>query len=180
MKPTRVRFAPSPTGFVHIGSLRTALYNHLFAKNRGGSFLLRIEDTDRTRFVEGATENLINVLKWAGISYDEGPGVGGDFGPYYQSQRSEIYRKYARLLLSKGAAYMAFDTPEELEKMRLAEKSARDPAPRYNSAVRLKMRNSLVMTQAEVETEIEKGSPYVIRLLVPENRTFEFSDLIRG
>ena len=180
VKPTRVRFAPSPTGFVHIGSLRTALYNHLFAKNRGGSFLLRIEDTDRTRFVEGATENLINVLKWAGISYDEGPGVGGDFGPYYQSQRSEIYRKYARLLLSMGAAYMAFDTPEELEKMRLAEKSARDPAPRYNSAVRLKMRNSLVMTQAEVETEIEKGSPYVIRLLVPENRTFEFSDLIRG
>ncbi|MEO8230982.1 MAG: glutamate--tRNA ligase family protein, partial [Ignavibacteriota bacterium] len=114
----RVRFAPSPTGYLHVGGLRTALYNYLFAKHNNGSFVLRIEDTDRNRFVEGAVENLINALKWVGLNFDEGPENGGNFGPYMQSERLDIYKKYCDELVNKGAAYYAFDTPEDLDEMR--------------------------------------------------------------
>ena len=180
MSDIRVRFAPSPTGFVHIGSLRTALYNYLFARKNNGTFVLRIEDTDRTRFVEGATENLFNVLEWAGLIPDEGPLQGGDYGPYYQSQRTEIYKKYARQLLDSGHAYIAFDTPEELEAMRTEQRKAGNSNPRYNYIVRKQMRNSLVMSAEQVQEEIDKGTPYVIRLLVPEDRRIEFDDIVRG
>ena len=180
MSTVRVRFAPSPTGFVHIGGLRTALYNYLFAKKHGGVFILRVEDTDRTRFVEGATENLIGVLKWAGLTPDEGPETGGSFGPYYQSQRTEIYRKYAQLLIDKGFAYYAFDSVEEIEEMRNREKRVGNAFPKYDARTRNSMRNSLVMSEKDVRTAIDAGTPSVVRLRLPENRRFEFEDIIRG
>src|SRR5512140_1835235 len=121
----RVRFAPSPTGPLHIGGLRTALYNYLFARKNNGTFILRIEDTDRTRYVEGAVENLIETLRWAGLEFDEGPGRGGAAGPYIQSERLDLYRKYAAELLEAGKAYYAFDTPEELEEMRKRQEQLR-------------------------------------------------------
>ena len=176
----RVRFAPSPTGFVHIGGLRTALYNYLFAKKNNGTFILRIEDTDRTRFVEGATENLMKMLEWAGLVPDEGPGYGGDYGPYFQSERTELYIKYAKELIEKGQAYYAFDTPEELDQFREELKKSGQSHFRYNFQIRDRMRNSLNMTEGEVQAEFDKGTPFVIRLLVPENKQFEFTDVIRG
>jgi len=176
----RVRFAPSPTGFVHIGGLRTALYNFLFAKKHGGTFILRIEDTDQSRFVEGATENLISVLEWAGLTADEGPKQGGPFGPYFQSQRTKIYQEYAQQLLDKGQAYYAFDTPEELDAKRAELRKSGQSSYRYNFQVRQQMRNSLTMTEAEVKAAIAAGVPYVIRLLVPEARQFEVEDVVRG
>lgn len=180
MPPIRVRFAPSPTGFVHIGGLRTALYNYLFAKKMGGTFILRIEDTDRERFVEGATENLMKVLAWAGVQPDEGPEQGGAVGPYFQSQRTAIYQTYARQLLEQGHAYYAFDTAEDLEAMRKRGKENGDSYAKYNGSTRLKMRNSLSMTAQEVETVLASGQPHVIRLRVPENRKFEVDDVVRG
>jgi glutamyl-tRNA synthetase len=176
----RVRFAPSPTGFVHIGGLRTALYNYLFAKKHNGTFILRIEDTDQTRFVEGATENLISVLEWAGLMPDEGPKQGGPWGPYFQSQRTETYRQYARQLLEKGQAYYAFDTPEEIEAMRQRLRQAGNPSYRYNYEVRHQMRNSLTMSEADVQKAIDADTAYVIRLLAPEKRKFTVDDLVRG
>jgi len=163
-----VRFAPSPTGFVHIGSLRTALYNYLYARNQGGDFILRIEDTDRERFVEGAVENLISVLEWAGLRPDEGPRWGGACGPYFQSERTETYRHYAQELLKKGHAYYSFDTPADIEAMRARAKAAGNPYAKYNFANRMEMRNSLSLPPAEVEEAIADGTPYAIRLLVPE------------
>lgn len=172
----RVRFAPSPTGYLHIGGLRTALYNYLFAKNQGGKFILRIEDTDRSRFVENAMEGLIEILNWAGILFDEGPGVGGDYGPYIQSERLEIYKKHANLLLEKGNAYYAFDTSEELEAMRkkLQEKGLN---PKYD---RKTMKNQFTLSETEVNQRLNSDEPYVVRLLVPDNYKVHFNDIIRG
>ncbi len=173
----RVRFAPSPTGYLHVGGLRTALYNYLFAKQRGGKFVLRIEDTDRSRYVEGAIENLIESLRWCGLDYDEGPDVGGPFGPYIQSQRLEIYRKYIAELIEKGFAYYAFDTPEELEEMRRVQRQKGLPTVLYD---REKMRNSLKMSESELKERLE-SEPYVVRLKVPRERgVFVVRDLIRG
>ena len=180
MAKIRTRFAPSPTGFVHIGGLRTALYNYLFAKRHAGTFILRIEDTDRTRFVEGATENLIHALEWAGLDPDEGPSNGGDYGPYFQSQRTELYIKYARELLDKGFAYYAFDTPEEIDAMREKARRAGDPPPKYDFNVRMNMRNSLTLSETQVRELLDNDTPFVIRLKIPENRTFQVDDKIRG
>lgn len=172
----RVRFAPSPTGYLHVGGLRTALYNYLFSRNKGGKFILRIEDTDRSRFVENATEGLIDILHWAGINFDEGPGVGGEFGPYIQSERLDIYQKYAKILIDSGHAYYAFDTSEEIEQMRkkLQEKGLN---PKYD---RLSMNNQFTIPDYEVKNKINSGEPYVVRLLVPENYKVHFYDIIRG
>ena len=174
IKP-RVRFAPSPTGALHSGGVRTALYNYLLAKKYGGSFILRIEDTDRTRYVEGAEEYIIESLKWAGIPPDEGLGFGGEFGPYRQSDRKAMYAAAAQELLQNGNAYIAFDTPEELEKARQA-----DPNFIYNHESRQKMVNSLTLEANEVEKLMQDGTPYVVRLLVQPNEDVTFQDRIRG
>jgi len=176
----RTRFAPSPTGFVHIGGLRTALYNYLFAKKHAGTFILRIEDTDRTRFVEGATENLLSVIEWAGLTPDEGPAGGGRFAPYYQSQRTEIYVRFAQQLLDKGFAYYAFDTPEDIEALRKKAQENGGQPPKYDYQTRGQMRNSLTMSAAQVKDALAAGVPHVIRLKIPSERVFEVNDLIRG
>jgi glutamyl-tRNA synthetase len=176
----RVRFAPSPTGFVHLGSLRTALYNYLFAKKQGGTFVLRIEDTDRSRYVEGAIENLISSLNWAGLVPDEGPEQGGEFGPYFQSERTHIYIEYAKKLVDQGLAYYAFDTAEEIQTMRENAKAAGEPPPRYGASMRLKMRNSFSLTSDKVKELLDAGEPHVIRLAIPEDRNFEIDDVVRG
>ena len=176
----RTRFAPSPTGFVHVGGLRTALYNYIFAKKNHGTFVLRIEDTDRKRLVPGALENLLKVLKWAGLDWDEGPDIGGPHKPYVQSERLQEYRKYAHLLVQHGHAYYAFDTDKELEAMRTAHKTAQNPNPKYDHITRAHMRNSLTLSEEQTATELAKGTPYTIRLFVPQDSTFEFADMIRG
>ena len=137
MSSVRVRFAPSPTGFLHVGGLRTALYNYLFARGHGGKFLLRIEDTDRSRFIPGAVENLLATLTWAGLDYDEGPGVGGDYGPYVQSERLELYRLQAEFLLERGYAYPAFETSQELEELRRQQERSGAPLVYDRRALRL-------------------------------------------
>lgn len=182
MSQVRVRFAPSPTGGLHLGGVRTALYNYLFAKNQGGKFIVRIEDTDQTRFVEGAEEYIFNCLKWCGIEPDESPVHGGDHGPYRQSERKEsgLYRQYAEELVSKGHAYYAFDTSEELEKMRQENKSPENPSPQYDHHLRMKMRNSLTLPEDEVKSLIASGTAHVIRIKMPENETIVFQDMIRG
>lgn len=172
----RVRFAPSPTGFLHVGGLRTALYNYLFARHFGGKLILRIEDTDRSRYVENAVENLVESLTWAGIEFDEGPVKGGDFGPYFQSQRLEIYKKYAENLLDNGSAYYAFDTSEEIEQMR-QKKQSENKDPKYD---RNSMKNQFTLGKAETQSLIASGFPYVIRLKVPEDSEVHFMDIIRG
>ncbi len=172
----RVRFAPSPTGYLHVGGLRTALYNFLFARHYDGKMILRIEDTDRTRFVEGATENLIKYLEWAGINFDEGPHIGGDYGPYIQSERFDLYRKYAMQLIENGKAYYAFDTSEELEEMR-KRIQASGGFYRYD---RMAMRNQFTLDQQEIKQLIDNGTPYVIRLKVPYDQDVVFEDIIRG
>ena len=139
----RVRFAPSPTGPLHIGGVRTALFNYLFAKKHGGDFILRIEDTDQNRYVEGAEQYIIDALAWCGISLDEGPGQGGAFGPYRQSERKDLYEGYAKELIEKGHAYYAFDTPEELEAARTAAQESGKHSFKYDAATRMQMRNSL-------------------------------------
>lgn len=172
----RVRFAPSPTGYLHVGGLRTALYNYLFARHLGGKMVLRIEDTDRTRYVEGATENLIKYLEWAGISFDEGPHVGGDFGPYTQSERFDLYSQYAMQLIDKGKAYYAFDTSEELEEMR-ARIQASGGFYKYD---RMAMRNQFTISDEDAKQLIQDGTPYVVRLKVPHEQDVVFQDIIRG
>ncbi|MCS6999678.1 MAG: glutamate--tRNA ligase [Bacteroidota bacterium] len=172
----RVRFAPSPTGFLHIGGLRTALYNYLFARHHGGRFILRIEDTDRTRYVPGSVEDILESLRWAGIEPDESPVHGGDFGPYVQSQRTEIYRQHAQLLLERGTAYYAFDTPEELERMRQRQQAA-GIAPHYD---RSSMRNQFTLGPEETKRLLEAGEAATIRLKVPLHGEVKFHDLIRG
>lgn len=179
-KKVRVRFAPSPTGGLHLGGVRTVLYNYLFARHHGGDFVLRIEDTDQTRFVPGAEEYIINCLNWCGLQPDEGPHVGGDYGPYRQSERKEIYRQYAERLVKTGHAYYAFDRPEELESMRERFKTPENPSPQYDHTMRLSMRNSCSLTLEETETLLEDGVPHVIRIRMPENETVTFTDMIRG
>lgn len=179
-KKVRVRFAPSPTGGLHLGGVRTVLYNYLFARQHGGDFVLRIEDTDQNRYVPGAEEYIINCLKWCGLEADEGPHVGGDYGPYRQSERKSIYRQYAEHLVKNGHAYYAFDRPEELETMRERFRTAENPSPQYDHTVRLQMRNSCSLTLEETETLLEDGVPHVIRIRMPENETVTFTDMIRG
>ncbi len=176
----RVRFAPSPTGPLHVGGVRTALYNFLFARKHGGKFLLRIEDTDQTRYVPGAEEYIIESLRWCGIQWDEGPDVGGPHSPYRQSERKEIYHQYALQLIESGNAYFAFDTPTDLEAMRKRIEADKSGNPQYDSQSRLSMRNSLTLPQCEVEALIESGQHYVIRFKTPENQEVVLTDLVRG
>jgi glutamyl-tRNA synthetase len=179
MKQVRVRFAPSPTGPLHIGGVRTALYNYLFAKKNGGTFILRIEDTDQTRFVEGAEEYIMESLEWCGIVVDEGIREGGKFGPYRQSDKKAIFRQYADILVDKGDAYYAFDTPGQLESLRSeAEKAGKTFI--YNADKRGEMSNSLSLPEAEWKEKLNKGEPYVIRYKIPLNEDISFEDLIRG
>ncbi|MFB6246969.1 MAG: glutamate--tRNA ligase [Salinibacter sp.] len=175
----RVRFAPSPTGLLHIGGLRTALYNFLFARKHDGEFLLRIEDTDRSRYVEDAERDIIDALRWAGLEYDEGPGVGGEHAPYRQSERGDLYRTYAHQLVDEGAAYYAFDTEEELEALRAQGAESEDTIA-YDSSTRRDMRNALTMAPDTVERKVNEGDDYVVRLKVPRRRTVHFEDEIRG
>ncbi len=180
MAKFRVRFAPSPTGALHIGGVRTALYNYLLARKHGGDFLLRIEDTDQNRFVPGAEEYIIQSLQWCGILPDEGPVSGGNYGPYRQSERQHIYRNYAEELVTRGHAYYAFDTPEELEARRESEKKKGNHSFKYDGQVRLEMNNSLTLPDAEVSRRLDSGTPYVIRLKVPTGETITVQDEIRG
>lgn len=174
-RKVRVRFAPSPTGPLHIGGVRTALYNYLFARQNGGSMILRIEDTDSQRFVPGAEEYINESLNWLGIGIDEGVREGGNYGPYKQSERREIYKQYVDQLLNDGKAYIAFDTPEELN-------AARETYPnfQYDASTRNSMRNSLVMPADEVNALIESGAQYVVRFLIEPNQDVVVNDLIRG
>ena len=176
----RVRFAPSPTGPLHIGGVRTALYNYLFAKNKGGKMILRIEDTDQARFVEGAEQYIIDSLKWCGIEFDESVIDGGDFGPYKQSERKEMYSPYAEQLVKDGFAYYAFDTSEELTAMRERMKAAGVPSPQYNAVTRTTMQNSLALSEDEVNKRMEEGDSYVIRIKMPRNEEVKLNDIIRG
>ncbi len=171
----RVRFAPSPTGALHIGGVRTALYNYLFAKQQGGTFILRIEDTDQNRYVPGAEDYIIETLKWVGLLPDEGVGFGGDAGPYRQSDRKEIYRKYAQELVERGHAYYAFDTPEALESRRQAEENFT-----YNHLTRSGLSNSLTLGAEETKRRLDAGEPGVIRLKVEPGQDIRIRDLIRG
>ena len=176
----RVRFAPSPTGPLHIGGVRTALYNFLFARKQGGKVILRIEDTDQNRYVPGAEEYIINALDWCGISFDEDIGKGGPFGPYRQSERRDIYRQYAEQLVQKGFAYYAFDTEEELEAMRNRANQSDANASQYGPVTRMSMKNALTMTEGGVQERLDRGEPHVIRIRIPENETIHVKDLIRG
>jgi len=173
MENIRVRFAPSPTGYLHVGGLRTALYNYLFAKKNNGKFILRIEDTDRKRYVEGAVENLIKVLKWAGLKYDEGPDIGGNFGPYMQSERLETYMKYAKELIDKGDAYYCFCTPERLDTLRKEQEKQKLPQAKYD-------KHCINLSKTEIDEKLKSGIPYVIRLNVQPDQKISFDDIIRG
>ena len=179
-KKVRVRFAPSPTGGLHLGGVRTVLYNYLFARKHGGDFILRIEDTDQTRFVPGAEAYIFNCLKWCGLEPNESAQHGGAFGPYRQSERKEIYRNYADQLVAEGHAYYAFDTPEELEQMRRQYHTEENPSPQYDHKVRMQMRNSLTLDGNEVQELLHNGTPYVVRIKMPDNETVSFTDMIRG
>lgn len=174
-KKVRVRFAPSPTGPLHIGGVRTCLYNYLFAKKNGGDLLLRIEDTDSQRFVPGAEDYIIESFKWLGIKFDEGVGVGGDNGPYRQSERREIYKKYVQQLLDAGYAYYAFDTPAELE-----AKRQETPNFQYDSHTRMSGVNSLTLSADEVKRRIEAGEKYVVRVKIQPDEDIEVDDMVRG
>ena len=179
MSKVRVRFAPSPTGPLHIGGVRTALYNYLLAKKNQGDFILRIEDTDQTRFVEGAEQYIKESLSWLGISPDEGPGIGGNFGPYRQSERKEMYQPFVTQLLEKGDAYYAFDTVDELEQMRARMKKT-GMQPRYDTTSRMSMKNSLTLSKDEVEKRMAEGAEYVVRIKMPRKEEIKFHDEIRG
>lgn len=174
-RKVRVRFAPSPTGPLHIGGVRTALFNYLFARRHGGEIILRIEDTDSNRFVPGAEEYINEAFAWLGISFDEGVREGGNFGPYKQSQRRDIYRTYVKQLLDNGKAYIAFDTPEELD-----AKRAEIANFQYDAKTRGMMRNSLTMSEEEVKSLIDAGEKYVVRFLIEPNRDVVVNDLVRG
>jgi glutamyl-tRNA synthetase len=175
----RVRFAPSPTGPLHMGGVRTALFNYLFARRNGGDFLLRIEDTDQTRYVPGAEEYITESLKWCGLIPDEGPGFGGSYGPYRQSERKAVYAGYAKQLIDNGWAYYAFDTPDDLDRLR-AEAEAAGQVFSYSQHTRLSLINSLSLTAEEVKARLENGEPYAIRFNMPEALDVTEEDLIRG
>ncbi len=179
MKNVRVRFAPSPTGALHIGGVRTALYNYLFARQMGGKFILRIEDTDSQRFVPGAEDYIIKSLEWCGITIDEGVSVGGPHAPYRQSERREIYLKYALQLVTDGWAYYAFDTPEELDAIRKEQETAGKTFS-YNYTIRQNLSTSLKLSPEEVQTRIDRGDQWVIRFKMPENTIIKMNDLVRG
>lgn len=180
MRDVRVRFAPSPTGALHIGGVRTALYNYLLARQYNGTMILRIEDTDQGRFVPGAEEYIIEALTWAGIKIDEGVGVGGPHAPYRQSERKDKYMQYAQQLVKAGNAYYAFDTEQELDAMRERLQKEKSDNQQYSSATRMGMRNSLTLSAGEVGELLKSNTPYVIRFKVPENEDVRVSDLIRG
>lgn len=179
-RKVRVRFAPSPTGGLHLGGVRTVLYNYLFARHHGGDFVLRIEDTDQSRYVPGAEEYIYNCLQWCGLEPDESPLKGGPHAPYRQSERKAQYAQYAKQLVDAGHAYYAFDTPEELEDMRSRMKTDANPTPQYDYKMRSHMRNSTTLPQAEVEQLIQDGTPYVVRIKMPVGETMKFTDLVRG
>ncbi len=181
-RKVRVRFAPSPTGPLHIGGIRTALYNYLFAKKHGGDFLLRVEDTDQTRYVEAAEQYILDALDWCGITPNEGVNVGGEYGPYRQSERKEqgTYKKYVDQLVESGNAYYAFDTPEEIEQMREDLKAAGGSSQQYDANSRNTMKNSLTLSAEEVQKRIDGGEKYVVRVKIPNNEEVKFKDLIRG
>lgn len=174
-KKVRVRFAPSPTGALHIGGVRTALYNYLFARQHGGEFIFRIEDTDSNRFVPGAEEYIIESFKWLGIPFDEGVSFGGNHGPYRQSERRDIYKKYVKVLLDADKAYIAFDTPEELDAKRNEIANFQ-----YDASTRMQMRNSLTLSKEEVDALIAEGKQYVVRFKIEPNEDVHVNDLIRG
>ena len=174
-RKVRVRFAPSPTGPLHIGGVRTALYNYLFARKNGGDMVFRIEDTDSTRFVPGAEDYIIESFRWLGIEFDEGVGIGGDFGPYRQSERRDIYRQYVQQLLEAGKAYIAFDTPEELNAKRESVANFQ-----YDARTRMEMRNSLVLGDEETKRLVEAGENYVVRFKIEPGEEVIVNDLIRG
>ncbi len=178
-KRVRVRFAPSPTGPMHIGSVRTALFNYLFAKKHRGDFLLRIEDTDQNRYVAGAEDYIIKALHWCGIPFDEGPGQEGHCGPYRQSERKHLYKAYALELLEKGKAYYAFDTPEQLEAYR-KDYEAQGKTFSYNVHNRKQLSNALSLSAAEVQQKLEAGAPYVIRFKTPQDEVLMLQDIVRG
>ncbi|MBC6401458.1 MAG: glutamate--tRNA ligase [Ekhidna sp.] len=180
MDNIRVRFAPSPTGALHIGGVRTALFNYLFAKANNGTFVLRIEDTDQTRYVEGAEDYIKDTLRWLSITPDEDPDNQGEYGPYRQSERKPIYKEHVDRLLADGNAYYAFDTPEELEKMRNQLKENRVMNPQYDTLTRSSMKNSLTLSDEEVRQRINAGEPYVIRIKIPEKEEVRLNDLVRG
>lgn len=179
MNKVRVRFAPSPTGPLHLGGVRTALYNYLFAKNQGGDFILRIEDTDTTRYVEGAENYIIEALEWLGISPTESPKEGGKFAPYKQSERKDIYTKYTEQILQTDYAYLAFDTPEELDAIR-AVYEAKGEVFSYNNITRNQLRNSISLPENEVKKLLEQNTPFVVRFKMPQNRIVNLTDIIRG
>ncbi len=180
MNNVRVRFAPSPTGPLHIGGVRTALYNYLFAKKHKGTFILRIEDTDQTRYVEGAEDYIKESLDWLGLIPEEGPGYGGSFGPYRQSERKDLYGQFARQLVDEGKAYYAFDTPDDLQKMREDMAAKGIHSAKYNYQTRGKMKNSLTLSADEVKSLLEKGENVTIRLKIPQDKTISFDDIVRG
>ena len=179
MKEIRVRFAPSPTGPLHIGGVRTALYNYLFARKNGGKFILRIEDTDQIRFVPEAEQYIIDSLAWCGIQFDEGVHIGGPYAPYKQSERNAMYKQYAEQLIQNGYAYYAFDSPEDLERMR-KENEAKKITFQYGPANRMALNNSLTLSPAQVEKYLSDRQPYVIRIKIPENEEIHVQDMIRG
>jgi glutamyl-tRNA synthetase len=176
----RVRFAPSPTGGLHLGGVRTVLYNYLFARQHNGEFILRIEDTDQNRYVPGAEEYIYECLKWVGLEPDESPLQGGPYAPYRQSERKATYRQYADQLVKQGNAYYAFDTPQELEEMRERFRTEENPSPQYDHRTRGKMKNSLTLSKEEVSRLLNDATPYVIRIKMPEDETLSFTDMIRG
>ncbi len=172
MSKVRTRFAPSPTGFLHVGGLRTALFNYLFAKQNKGDFILRIEDTDKSRFVKGATEGLLKILKQVGLDYDEGLDVGGDFAPYIQSERLDIYKKYSEQLITESKAYHCFCSPERLDTIREKQRAAKQP-PMYD-------RHCLNLSDKEKQELLNKNTPHVVRLLIPRGESIKFNDLVHG
>lgn len=180
MTNVRVRFAPSPTGGLHLGGVRTVLFNYLFAKKYGGKFIVRVEDTDQSRFVQGAEEYIFECLAWCGIQADESVVAGGPYAPYRQSERKETYKQYADKLIADGHAYYAFDTPEEIEAMREKRKAEGSGSLQYDAGIRMHMKNSLRLLPEETMALIDAGTPYVVRIKVPENESVTFTDMIRG
>ena len=179
-KRVRVRFAPSPTGGLHLGGVRTVLFNYLYAKKHGGDFILRIEDTDQSRFVPGAEEYILQTLNWCGLTPDESPIAAGPYAPYRQSERKAMYKQYAEQLIDAGYAYIAFDTPAEIEEMRNNFKTPENPSPQYNQTIRAKMRNSLSLSKEEVDALLAANTPHVVRIKMPDNEEVTFTDMIRG
>ncbi len=179
-KPVRVRFAPSPTGPLHLGGIRTALYNYLLAKKTGGTFIIRIEDTDQNRFVPGAEDYIFEALGWCGMMNDEGPNVGRPYAPYRQSERKAMYKQYAEQLVTAGYAYYAFDTTQDLEEMRERMKNNGVPNPQYNAATREYMKNSVVLPADEVKARMDRGEPCVVRIKMPRKEEVKVHDLVRG